>query len=242
MSTNYFLFSKPSAQPVEDNSAVQIETFRGHDVHILPSIMMNDYLKNGLYENWLIEWCRQFCNKDKIFLDIGAHSGTYAISLARSCHTVYAFEPQRMTYYALCGGVALSQCQNVFCEKVGLGSPEQVGIQTLNIVSNDGGGSSLHATSGILRREEIIIKTLDSDFDFGGRAVGFIKMDVEDNELMVLQGAKATIAASGRPAIVFESNDAGKFREIQTYLLETLGYKAVIKINGTNNMFLASNS
>lgn len=240
MSTNYFLFSKPSAQSVEDTSAVQIETFRGHDVHILPSIMMNDYLNNGLYESPLIEWCRQFCHKDKIFLDIGAHSGTYAISLARSCHSVYAFEPQRMTYYALCGGVALSQCQNVFCEKVGLGSPEQVGIQTLNIVSNDGGGSSLHATSGILRREKIVLKTLDGDFDFGGREIGFIKMDVEDNEIMVLQGAKTTIVASGRPAIVFESNDATKFREIQSYLIETLGYEAVVKINGTNNMFLAT--
>jgi FkbM family methyltransferase len=145
-----------------------------------------------------------------------------------------------MTYYALCGGVALSQCQNVFCEKVGLGSPEQVGIQTLNIVSNDGGGSSLHATSGILRREKIVLKTLDGDFDFGGREIGFIKMDVEDNEIMVLQGAKTTIVASGRPAIVFESNDATKFREIQSYLIETLGYEAVVKINGTNNMFLAT--
>ena len=68
-------------------------------------------------------------------LDIGAHTGTYTVSLAQYCNHVYAFEPQKMTYYALCGSIALSNLTNVTCLNVGLGSNEQVGKQTLNIIT-----------------------------------------------------------------------------------------------------------
>jgi hypothetical protein len=43
----------------------------------------------------------------------------------------------------------------------GLGSTEQCGIQTLNIISDDGGGSTIHARDNIISKEEITIKTLD---------------------------------------------------------------------------------
>lgn len=80
-------------------------------------------------------------------LDIGAHSGTYTISLAENCKNVYSFEPQKMTFYSLCGSIALSNIKNVTCINTGLGSEEQVGIQKLNIISLDGGGSTLHCTN-----------------------------------------------------------------------------------------------
>ena len=95
-----------------------------------------------------------------------------------------------MTYYALCGSVALSNIRNVNCINYGLGSLEQVGIKDLYIVSNDGGGSTViisnSNSSHILATEIIEIKTLDS---FNIRDIGFIKMDVEENEINVLMGA-----------------------------------------------------
>jgi FkbM family methyltransferase len=183
----------------------------------------------------LIEWCKQFCNKNKIFLDIGAHSGTYTISLAPYCKQVYSFEPQRLTYYTLCGSVALSNLQNVNCMQYGLGSTEQCGIQTLNIISDDGGGSTIHARDNIKSKEEIIIKMLD---ECNISDISLIKMDVEDNEYYVLLGAKETLKRSNYPKIIFELNNMG-VGEKTIALLKEYGYK-IHSISGYSNMYLAS--
>ena len=163
-------------------------------VYILPKNNLGYYIQNGLFENNLIEWCKQFCNKETNMLDIGAHTGTYTISLANNCKHVYAFEPQKMTFYSLCGSVALSNITNATCINFGLGSTDQVGKQVLNIVSLDGGGSSIHSNeNNILKKEEIEVKTLDS---FNIDNIGFIKIDVEENELQVLLSAQNTLQKS----------------------------------------------
>lgn len=233
MSTKYFILTKPRNSNVSENGQNQIVSLNSSsDVHILPKINLEYYTIYGLFENQLIEWCKQFCSPETNVLDIGAHSGTYSISLAGVSNRVYAFEPQKMTYYALCGSVALSGLENIDCHKVGLGSSDQVGIQSLKIVSNDGGGSSLHSTTGILREEPIEIITLDS---LNLSNIGFIKMDVEENELFVLQGGLETLARSRYPPILFESN--GTHPELFSYI-RGLGYE-IISVVGCSNMFLA---
>ena len=185
-------------------------------------------------------------------LDIGAHTGTYAISLADNCNQVFAFEPQKMTYYALCGSVTLSNIKNINCLNIGLGSSEQVGIKDLFIISNDGGGSTVinsndkynnndsNKQQRVLATEQIIIKTLDSlNID----NIGFIKMDVEDNELNVIKGSLDTLKNSNYPKILFESNKTSKTtnnssNDLFNYLKD-LHYN-IIQISGFNNMFLAT--
>ena len=233
MSTKYFILTKTPGSRTDDNTDNQIIHLNNKETHILPEINLNYYSSNGLFECQLMEWCKQFCSREKVFLDIGAHSGTYSISLADYSESVHSFEPQKMTYYSLCGGVALSGKKNITCHQVGLGSQEQVGKQTLNIVSNDGGGSSLHATNGILRQETIEVRTLD---EFHIDNIGFIKMDVEENELYVLQGGLETIRRSNYPTLLFESNFENK--PLFDYLKE-IGYKEIINISGCNNMYLA---
>jgi FkbM family methyltransferase len=232
MSCNYFILTKPNNN-VSYNNDNQIIYLNNSNTFILPQVNIDYYMKYGLFECNLIEWSKQFCSKDKNFLDIGAHSGTYSICLSNSCNQVYSFEPQKMTYYTLCGSVALSNINNVTCINIGLGSPEQVGTQTLNIVSNDGGGSSLFANnSNVLKTEQIQINTLDS-FNLGN--IGFIKMDVEENELFVLKGALNTLKQSNYPTILFESNNSNE--ELFSFL-KNINYK-IQPINGVNNMFLA---
>ena len=236
MSTKYFILSKPKNENIANNEKNQLFFLNDQDTHILPEVNLEYYCKHGLFEKELIEWCKQFCSKDKVFLDIGAHSGTYAISVADVSKEVWAFEPQQMTYYALCGGVALSSKRNIICKQLGLGSVNQVGQKTLNIVSNDGGGSSLHSTTGILRQETIDIVELDS---MNIENIGFIKMDVEENELHVLMGARNTLKQSNYPPILFESNTDNP--TLFNYITNELNYK-IITLSGVNNMFLASKS
>jgi FkbM family methyltransferase len=139
-----------------------------------------------------------------------------------------------MTYYSLCGSIALSNIKNVTCINFGLGSLEQVGKQTLNIVSIDGGGSTLHTNNNILKTEEIEVRTLDS---FNIDNIGFIKIDVEENELQVLLSGENTLKMSNYPKILFEMNVENK--ELINFL-KGINYN-IININGYNNMFLATN-
>ena len=222
MSTEYFILA--NSQPIVIDG----------EAHILPKVNIDYYTSKGLFEENLIHWCKKFCDKTKVFLDIGAHSGTYTISFAKLCKEVHSFEPQRMTYYSLCGGVALSNIRNAYCYNFGLGSPEQVGKQTLKIVSNDGGESSLHSTDKILATEEVEIKTLDS---LNLTNIGFIKMDIEDNELHALKGAVETLRASNNPPILFEANSYNN--DLFDYI-KYLGYNKVVNISGHRNMNLAT--
>jgi len=234
MSTKYFILTK---EHTTNNETDQIVFINRPTTYILPQVNLDYYAKYGLFENQLIEWTKQLLTKEKNFLDIGSHTGTYAISLADLCEEVYCFEPQKLTYYALCGSVALSNKRNITCFQTGLGSEDQVGIKTLKIVSNDGGGSSIHAETGILREEQIEIKTLDS---YQIRNIGFIKMDVEENELDVLKGATETIIQSNYPKILFESNpnDVTRQQTLFEYITNTLNYR-IISIGGYSNMYLA---
>ena len=234
MSTKYFILTK---EHTTNNETDQLVFINRPTTYILPQVNLDYYAKYGLFENQLIEWTKQLVTKEKNFLDIGSHTGTYAISLADLCEEVYCFEPQKLTYYALCGSVALSNKRNITCFQTGLGSEDQVGIKILKIVSNDGGGSSIHAETGILREEQIEIKTLDS---YQIRNIGFIKMDVEENELDVLKGATETIIQSNYPKILFESNpnDVTSQQALFEYITNTLNYR-IISIGGYSNMYLA---
>ena len=233
MSTDYFILSKQS-DDVRNNDSNNIVVLPNQISYILPHNLVSCYCERGLFESGLIEWCKQFCSLDKNMLDIGAHTGTYALSLAKQSKHEYAFEPQKMTYYALCGGVALSNLKNITCLNMGLGAESQIGENTLKIISNDGGGSSIHATEGILREEKIKIETMDN---LQLEDIGFIKMDVEDNELFVLQGAVNTLKQSKYPPILFECNEREANKELFGFM-ESLSYK-VISVGGVSNMYLA---
>jgi len=235
MSTSYFVLSKSQDDSTSYNEKDSLVTMTNKINYILPRNLLSCYADNGLFESMLIDWVKQFCSKDKIMLDIGAHTGTYSLSLAPYCKHVYAFEPQKMTYYALCGGVALSNMRNITCINKGLGSKEQLGEVTLHIVSNDGGGSTIQlGNENVLTTETIEIDTLDNmNLD----DISFIKMDVENNELYVLKGAIETIKRCGYPHIIFECNDRKQHEELFN-LIEGLSYK-IITINGVKNMYLA---
>lgn len=230
-----FVLARQKNIPVDEKSDHQIVYLSHREMHILPAINLDYYVKNGFFEASLIEWAKQLCSPDKVFLDIGAHSGTYAISMSYKSKHVVAFEPQRRTYHVLCGSVGLSDIDNITCLNVGLGSPEQIGVHDLYIVSIDGGGSTLIKPDekSIIKTEKVEIKTLDS---FKLSEIGFIKVDVEGNEANVFKGAVDTLKRNNYPKILFESNTQESTPFI---MLKDIGYN-ISKINEYPNMFLAA--
>lgn len=202
---------------------------------LLPATLQSCIQTQGrLFEASLIEWSKQFCRHNAIFVDVGAHTGTYSVSLASLCKQVWAFEPQRSTFYALCGSVALSGLTNVRCVPCALADKHNDSA-TLYVVSEDGGGSSLLNQSNAIRKESVGVRTMDSTLFDIGIPVSFIKIDVEGMEEQVLQGA-LNILRRDHPVILFEDNSG---RRHHFTVLSDNGYR-VVPVTGFPNMFLAS--
>ena len=238
--SKYFILSKSNEGEILDTKNDQIIYINQPKIMIIPREYISHHSQYGIYESTLMTWISQeFSSKEKLFLDIGAHTGTFSINLANKFKHVYSFEPQKMTYYALCGSVALSNINNITCINVALGSQEQcfTGTAILNITSEDGGSSSLYKSNEepILREELIQIRTLDNYIDIFKNEIGVIKMDVEKNELEIIKGGLKCLEKSNYPMIFFEAEKP--YGEVFDFL-KGLGYN-VIPIQSYLNMYLA---
>ena len=68
MATSYFLLSKSSEKSVTNNEENVVYSTNKQITYILPKNLINCYVERGLFEASLIDWCKQFCKKDKFFL------------------------------------------------------------------------------------------------------------------------------------------------------------------------------
>ena len=203
-------------------------TKKNNKYFLLPICNKDYYERVGLFEQRLINFCVDNIrfSGNGIFLDVGAHTGTYSIELSKNFRHIYAFEPQKMTYYALCGSIVMNNIKNVSCINLGLGSEEQRGKQVLNIISPDGGGSTIHNVSiSCLKKEVIEIETLDRFIEKNQiiDPIRFIKVDIEENEKYFIEGARKTIQ-NNRPVILIEQNQ-------KTDLLEYIDKEFNYEIN-----------
>ncbi len=87
----------------------------------------NHLRHRGTWEPHLVAISRMFVHgiAEPLILDIGANLGAYAIPLGKALDsvkgTIYAYEPQRLVYYQLCGNIFLNRLDNVFafCTAIG---------------------------------------------------------------------------------------------------------------------------
>jgi FkbM family methyltransferase len=192
----------------------------------------------------MIEWAQQLLVPGKLFVDVGAHVGSYALQYAELGYQVHAFEAQRETFYRLAMGILTNDLTDrVQAHHVALGDGSSNFVE-LRAISRDGGGSStldLSTHQEPLSVERVESRTLDS---FGLKNVGLIKLDVEGAELAVLIGALQTLKDSGFPKVIFESwrasrmPEAAKLRADLFSFLEQLGYR-VVQLGVYDEMFLA---
>ncbi|HEV2120278.1 MAG TPA: FkbM family methyltransferase [Candidatus Bathyarchaeia archaeon] len=156
------------------------------------------------HENWLRSLVNPF-NGD-LFVDVGAHVGTWAVRAARTFRRVVAFEPIITTNKILRTTVTMNGFENVSVFSAAL--------------SNTHGEMRVSTKSLLYRRavEHLIpIRTLDS-FKL---KPSLVKIDTEGNEYPVLQGAVETLKR--KPRIVVETHSPETLRNVKNYL-EALGY------------------
>jgi FkbM family methyltransferase len=184
------------------------------------SFFISDYkwgihqFNNGMFENTLINWCRNELCKDssKNFVDIGAFIGQWSWTIAPNVNHVYSFEPNNHIFNLLCANVALKNLS----DKI---SPINIGLSNENIDNityyhrfgfNHGCGGFLKINETSDNNTDITnifkfnLKRLD---DLNIENIGFIKIDVEGYEKNVLQGALQTLKNNDYPTICLESWD-----------------------------------
>ena len=202
-----------------------------------------DFAMNKSYEHALIAWATEMIDPSKVFLDIGAHVGTWSLAFARRCRQVHSFEPTPRTFNFLCGNIALNNLDGkILAHNLALADKE--GRMPIYKGSEDGGGNSLLPMLDRTPTWMVDVKTLDSLMLTN---VGLIKIDVEGFEKNVIQGAQETLKANGYPAIFFESwvperEEEGipskSLRKELFEYIEYIGYR-VVPIRGYSEMFIA---
>ena len=207
--------------------------FATHDL-----ISMNLSLSGG--------WGEHFRTISKMFyqdvaspliLDIGANLGAYCVpigtDIAAAGGQIYAYEPQRIVFYQLCGNIFLNRLDNVFAFQQAIGETD--GVVRLPAIdyakSKNVGGFSLDAdvrmrTSSIataadgLEADTPVLRLDSLSFP---RTPCLIKIDVEGLELEVLRGGVGFLRNSGFPPILLEAWNLEWFAERRKALVAFLG-------------------
>lgn len=166
---------------------------------------------------------------NRISLDVGANLGLFTYFLARYSPHVYAFEPNPFPFRILESVVD----DNVTVFQMALS--DRTGEIDLVVPKNRKGWTCNGARIG--RRSSgkaAILKVPCSRIDDLGRSdIGFIKIDVEGHEKLVLLGAQETIARD-RPNLFIEneySHVGDEMKDVFTVMKE-LGYDGFALIDG----------
>jgi FkbM family methyltransferase len=150
-------------------------------------------------------------------LDIGAHIGTWAKPMSEVFETVICFEPVPEHIDCL-----KHNCPDLQIHEVALGHKQ--GTVRINHEKDNTGHTHVHPNGKLT----VECRTLDSF----GLSPDFIKIDVENYELKVLQGAAETIDRSS-PLIIIEQKrfdlHAPQFAAKQ--FLEGFGYKVIERVS-----------
>lgn len=151
----------------------------------------------------------------KLCLDIGANIGVMAQALGVMGFECISFEPQ-----PLVASVCKQNVGTAVVHTCGLGSVEGFAqMPKLHYGERNNIGGMSIGTGSIFGTIDVEVKTLDS---FGFQNVGFMKIDVEGFEELVLRGGKETILRD-KPIMYIEDDRRDKSYALRQYIKE-LGY------------------
>jgi len=221
---NEFPFHAYTSYAVAEQGEFYLDNDRGDCI--------KDFLRKGIpWEKELIPVIRQYISPDSIAIDIGGHIGTHSMTMSRCVGKggrVVVFEPNKKIFRELCMNLSLNGCDNVIPVRCALGKEAAV----MNMIQPLGDNEGATFVTSCLNGEKVLVLPLDS---FHLKGVSFIKIDAENMEGEILDGAIETIQ-SNHPAVLIEiqgnslrsnllgENSYKKSQEIMNKLI-SLGYE-----------------
>ena len=168
------------------------------------------------HEDWLRSLVHPF--KGDLFVDVGAHVGTWSLRATRSFRQVIAFEPNPTANKILRTNVKLNKLPNIIVIAAAISNTER----EMPIAGGRQNGK---------KGDIVPMRTLDS-FKL---KPSLLKIDTEGNELPVLEGAQETLKQ--KPRLVIETHNPESVRRIRV-LLESYDYtiKEIRQQNRFNQM------
>ena len=196
-------------------------------------IGVTDFAREGrIYEEYMYDYITKYVEtKNTTIVDVGANLGFHTLEFADLVENgqVFAFEPQKIVYYQLCGNIILNGFTNVTAYNFGVGnSNKKIRVENQDYSASEKlniGNTHLDAFTHAGYNEVDLVK-LD-DFKFNNLSI--IKIDVQGYEVEVLKGAINTINEH-RPVIFIEIEPPqlaiyNKTKEDVLNVLNQLNYK-----------------
>lgn len=191
-------------------------------IFVLRDEAMCDYFRDsgGAPEAPLIEWTAEMValHPNPFFLDVGAHVGTYGVTLACKGFPTLAFEPQR-NLARMCNWGFLLSDQPKLCIPAALADFRDDNTLMTAPYADGGGCSLVKEFENPAISTVVTVRQLD-EFKLNP---SFIKIDAEGAELSVLRGGEQTISTH-KPKILLEVWE-GSEEPVAKYLSDVLDYK-----------------
>lgn len=192
---------------------VAIEEFQGIFSIDRRSDLFERIIIEGHYEPALVRYCKQYLVSSRDVLDIGANVGFFTIMFAKNIHDrkVLAVEPTASALVHLWRNIALNQVEDRVVVFEGAVA-NKTGKITMQVVP----GKEEYSSIGVMEHPSIVKEqcvsvevnssTIDDLVERFNLEPGFMKVDVEGGEHLVLSGAKKVLSTY-RPIILSELSD-----------------------------------
>ncbi len=178
-----------------------------------------EIILNGFYEKTNLEILKKAFEielKNSTFLDIGANIGNHSLFFQSYFKKIVSFEPQKQTFKIL--SINTEQYDNIYTKNFGL-DLENKNVKFYIPIDNNGMASPKIKSINTYE-EDVELRKIDHN-DY--KNVGFIKIDVEGNELNVLISLNEIINQT-LPVISFELNQNISSRKKILDFLHSKGY------------------
>lgn len=186
-------------------------------VRNVADIVQSAHANGAFYEQEYLQVLARYLKPDGVFLDVGSNVGNHAVFVAKfgGQREVIVIEPNPEAIGLLRINLLLNGLK-LDASHLGVGLSDREQNATAQVPANNLGGARMAPSA------DGSIRLVTGDSLFAGRAVDFIKIDVEGQELAVLAGLAQTIAAN-RPTMFIEVGE--ETREAFFAWVEQHGYE-----------------
>lgn len=224
-------------QVLAEDPVLTLKEFNGKFFLDSRSDIFRRIVTKGYYEPILAKKVSELIDKEKDFIDVGANVGFFTIFAAQEIRgKVLAIEPTVSALNRLEKNIALNNVGSkvIVYEGVASDSEGEVTVKTIP-------GKEEYSSVGVMLHPSIVgeeymqitvcANTLDNIVELNNIIPGFIKIDVEGAEHLVLKGA-SNILREHRPIILAELSDfllkknGSSSLEVISFI-ESFGYEVI---------------